>query len=227
MRSSKRIRAGLTALHDGDTCSEAIRSAARLYVRDGESLETFLEDLEAAHDALGLPPASTEMVKEASIAWADESLAVFDGEAFEDPLTGLATPGYARSRLRALYRTRPGRPDTTVPGAHAVIIVTLIESDPGSTQKLPIDAAFDQSLRLATVAETIRATFDRCEVVTALGNGRTLAVVARDQYLTNRIDELSWLLRRRLPVRCAPRVLAESLPETETDAYLMLDELSS
>ena len=214
----------LIHLPDHGLAGPAVREAARQYVRDGEPLATFLADLEFAYQVLNLPPPGTELVKQASIAWADEFLGEIDGIACADPLTGMATTEHARKHLRSLYRAHAE--DRTVLDAHALVIVSLFESHPRPVTDV-LEAAFQQSLRLATVADTLRSTFERCDVVTALDYGRVLAVVARDEFLQNRADELAWLLRRRLPVSSAPRVLVESMPVAEDEAVALLDDLGA
>lgn len=203
----------------------AVREAARQYVRDGEPLATFLADLEVAYQVLDLPPPSTELVKQASIAWADEFLGEVDGLAREDPLTGMSSAEHARMHLQSLYRSTGERPQSAV-DTHALVVVSLFEAHPRPATDV-LEAAFHQSLRLATVADTIRATFERCDVIAALDHGRVVAVVSRDELVMHRADEVAWLLRRRLPVSSAPRVLVEMLPPTEHRALALLGELGA
>jgi hypothetical protein len=131
--------------------------------------------------------------------------------------------------LSSLYRAAAAAgtsPSSAGPEGHALVVVSLVETcAPRETDVL--EAAFQQSLRLATVAETVRTTFHRCEVVTALDHGRVVAVVSQDEALVQQADELAWLLRRRLPVSSAPRVLIETMPPTEHQAIALLDALSA
>lgn len=205
----------------------ALREAARQYVVDGEPLATFLGDLELAHELLKLPPPSTDVVKAASLAWADEFLGRLDGVACENPLTGMSTGEHALVHLRTLYRTGDTARTARVLAGHALVIVSLFHLDPATPKAHDLETAFDESLKLATVAETIRATFERCDVIAALEGGRVLALVERDEFVENRVDELSWLLRRRLPISSVPRVLVEPMPETEEGACALLDELTA
>lgn len=211
---------------DVTNTGSALQEAARKYVGDGESLGTFLADLEVAYQALNHQPPSTEVVKQASIAWADEFLGRLDGIACEDPLTGMSSPEHARVHLRTLYRTGDAGRTMRVLDAHALVIVSLIDSDPTPKRDV-LEATFDLSLRLATVGEAIRSSFERCDVVASLDCGRVLAVVGRDEFLQNRAEELAWLLRRRLPVSSAPRVLVEPMPASETSACALLDDLTA
>jgi len=200
----------------------AIRDAARQYVADGESLATFLADLEIAHRALGVPPPSAESVKRASLAWSDEILATLNGVACEDPLTGLSTLEHARLHFRALYRLdEPGLP-SRVMDQFAVVLVSLLEVDRAPADELT--RAFDRALRLATVGELIRAAYDRCVVLAELPHGRVLAVVSADG--PESADQLARSLRRRLPISSAPRVLVEPLPATGEHADALLDRLA-
>lgn len=208
------------------TSGPALRAAARQYVGDGEALATFLDDLEFAHQALDLPPPSIDVVKAASLAWADEILGKLEGIACEDPLTGMSSAAHARVHLKALYRASDARAGADVLSAYRLVVVSMFESDPDPSRSHPLEAAFDQSLRLATVAEAVRLTFRRCDVVAPLQPGRVLAVVGREDGPDDRADELACLLRRRLPISCAPRVLVEPMPASEEGALALLETLA-
>jgi hypothetical protein len=223
-----------STLPENGLAGPALSEAARRYVRDGEPLSTFLADLEVAYQVLDLPPPSTALVKQASIAWADEFVGELGGIACEDPLTGMSSPEHARVHLSSLYRgVAPASADpagadpaSAGPEGHALVVVSLVETcAPRETDVL--EAAFRQSLRLATVAETVRTTFHRCDVITALDHGRVVAVVSQGEALVQQAEELAWLLRRRLPVSSAPRVLIETMPPTEHQAIALLDALSA
>ncbi|RNL78441.1 hypothetical protein [Nocardioides marmorisolisilvae] len=225
MRATDRTQHTPLALPSSGLAGPAVREAARQYVRDGEPLATFLGDLEVAYQVLNLPPPSLDLVKQASIAWADEFLGKLDGLACEDPLTGMSSAQHARVHLQSLYRScadRGEHPDD----AHALVIVSLVEACPTPEADV-LEAAFHQSLRLATISDTLRSTFARCDVVAALDHGRVLAVVSRDDSLAHRADELAWLLRRRLPVSSAPRVLVEPMPVAADQALALLDDLNA
>jgi hypothetical protein len=195
----------------------AIQEAARRYVADGEPLDAFLGDLEFAFHVLDLAPPSREVVKEASLAWADEILDTLASVACQNPLTGLSTLEHARDHVRALPRALTD---------YAVVVVSLLASDQPDARRDVLDEAFDQSLRLAVVGETIRSTFEGCDVVASRSQGRVLAIVRAHELLPERADELACQLRRRLPVRSAPRVLVEPLPPTEHLVLELLDDLA-
>jgi len=226
MRATDRPQQNPLHLPDSGLPGPAVREAARQYVRDGEPLATFLTDLEVAYQVLNLPPPNAELVKQASIAWADEFLGEFEGVAREDPLTGMSSAEHARAHLRTLYRAGGGDCTRELLDDRALLIVSLFESNPRPKIDV-LEAAFDQSLRLATVADTIRTTFDCCDVVAALDHGRVLAVVGCDEFVENRTDELAWLLRRRLPVSSAPRVRVEPMPADVEQAVAFLDDLTA
>lgn len=226
MRAPELPRLNPAHLRTDGLAGPAVRQAARQYVQDGEPLATFLTDLEVAFQALDLPPPSTAVVKQASIAWADEFLGGLEGLACRDPLTGMSSAEHARVHLRSLYRALGALDDGQAAELHALVVVSLIEANP-RTQTDPLDVAFHDSLRLATVADLIRTIFGHCEVVTALDPGRVLAVVSRDAELDDHADALAWHLRRRLPVSSAPRVLVEEMPPAEDQAIALLDALTA
>lgn len=222
MRAPEHSRLDPAHLRTPGLVGPAVREAARQYVRDGEPLATFLADLEVAYQVLALPPPSTDLVKQASIAWADEFLGGLEGIACRDPLTGMSSAEHARVHLRSLYRAL----DEHSVELHALVVVSLFEARPRRRAD-PLEEAFRDSLRLATIADTIRTTFDRCEVIASLDAGRVVAVVNRDELLDHHADELAWHLRRRLPVSSAPRVLVEAMPPAEDQAIALLDALTA
>ncbi|MFL6105751.1 MAG: hypothetical protein ACJ72L_02215 [Marmoricola sp.] len=90
--------------------------------------------------------------------------------------------------------------DVTAGGSHVLVVISAVAG------------VLREPWLVAQIAGTVRETFERCELITSLSNGRILAVVERDRFTENRIQETAWLLRRRLPSRFLPRIEALDLP---------------
>lgn len=194
-----------------------IREAARRYVADGEPLDAFLDDLEFAYYLLDLAPPSPEVVREASLAWADEILGILDRVACHNPLTGLSTLEHARRHLQVL-----GQGLTE----HAVVVVSLLGAASSGGRRDLLEAAFEESLRLAVVGETVRSIFEQCDLLVSLPHGRVLAVVRAGSSLEEQADTLARQLRRSLPISSAPRVRVTAMPPTEALVLELLEELA-
>lgn len=204
---------------------DAIRAAARFYAREREPLDALLGDLRAARDLLGLPQPTPEMIQTARTAWAAASVDDSVEDVHEDPLTGLTVAPHARERLRSLC-ARPEVGDLDAGGPYVLVVLTVLDAGMAEPPARPLDEALREPFLVALIAETVRLTFDRCELVTSLGVGQILAVVERDPFTENRIQELEWLLRRRLPVRFTPRIHALDMPGTETELFDVLAGLT-
>lgn len=203
---------------------DAIRAAARFYAREREPLDALLEDLRAARDLLGLPQATPEMIQSARNAWAAASADDSVEDVPEDPQTGLALAPHARARLRSLATRADGA--LGAGGPYVLVVLSVLDGVITEQPARPLDEALREPFLVTLIAETVRLTFDRCELVTSWGVGRILAVVERDRFTENRIQELEWLLRRRLPGRFTPRIHALDMPGTDTELFDVLAELT-
>ncbi|MFD6948977.1 hypothetical protein A6A08_02950 [Nocardiopsis sp. TSRI0078] len=139
-------------------CRRLGEARARLGTGIGQSLDglSVFTALAGWHS----PPLA--LVRALAEGWADAGPG---RESCQDPLTGLATAGYLRTRLGELYRsTGGGAPPAT--GYRLVVVVLGPAADP-----------WQRAARLSVLSHELCRFFTRGESVCLLGRGR-IAVVA-------------------------------------------------
>jgi hypothetical protein len=227
------------AVGDGRDATPSCARLGRARAEAGVGLDEALADLAALHTVLGpggaggpreegsargaeaVPAAGPfGLVRALALGWAEVACAPAGAGGCEDPMTGLVTLPYLRTRLGEVYREaeRLGVPAS---GAGAFVV-----TDPGElvpAAGVPPDLA--RLGRELTVAESVRAVFSGGETLCGLGPSRVLALVARGPDLAARVAALRRLLADRLPPVTRPaRVWVEGLPATVDAAYRLADE---
>jgi GGDEF domain-containing protein len=217
-------------VHGGDVGAVCTEIGCTL-ASDGASLPEALEALRQTYAlSTGFEP-SFEATRALTTSWTEASLQYLHALSCEDPLTGLASLAHVRSRLSEIYREADRR-GTNVAATHALVVVDVVprEADqpsPGST--------FDRVLRMAGVAECIRAVYSGGETLGRLGVGRAVAVVERATRLGSSVAVLRQLLAEwgggggrdegpATPPLC--RLWIEPLPVDNDAAGRLLDELA-
>ncbi len=118
------------ALVSGADAAAAIGRLAEARAEGGVGLREGLDDLFALYRTL--PPAAPPLplVRAFAECWADAAVVPVQSLTCEDPLTGLVSPAYLRTRLAEVYREaeRSGLPVTV---HHALLVV--LAAPPGST----------------------------------------------------------------------------------------------
>lgn len=173
----------------------------------GVGIGETLEDLGALYAALGHDEPPMRCVRALAEGWAESGVFGAAGLTSEDPLTGLTTVPYLRSRIAELYRG-DGAPDD----AYRLVIVDLA-------------ARLDPWKRIAwtiAVGHTLRRTFPGEETLTLLRPGRACALVP----LRPELELVSARLRRDVTTRHSARLTMERLPEDATGAARLLDRLT-
>jgi hypothetical protein len=174
---------------------------------------------EAARTGIdAVPPA---LLRALAVGWAEVACAPAAASGCEDPMTGLVTPAYLRTRLGEVYREaeRYG-----VPASAGWAFVVVEPGDP-QTGEVPLDLA--RLGRALTVAECARAVFSGGETLCALPPTRVLALVVREPELASRVAGLRRLLADRLPATGIPvRAWVEGLPATIDAAHRLVDDLA-
>lgn len=170
-----------------------------------------VDELAVDPDAL-VPPAH---VRALALGWAEQTSALVASSRVVDALTGLATPGYLRTRLGEVYAAGAA-------GEHALLVVALdLSGVRGPSRLVP----------LLLAARVLRAEFDAGQTLARLGSSRAAVLVADAE----RGRLAAGALRTRLLVaRClavdpsatAPvRVWAETLPATHRGACALVGRL--
>ena len=211
-------------LHDGDVvavCSEIGCAVAS----DGASLEECMEALRATYAVAKGQEPSFEACRALAVSWSEASLQYLHALSCEDPLTGLTSLSHVRCRLAEIYR-EADRQGTNVASSHALVVVDL---------RVRADAApelshhFDRVLRVAGVAECVRAVYSGGETLARLGQDRAVALVARDRDLGGGLAVLRRLLEDWAAHEAGQprtRVWVEALPVDNDSAGRLLDELA-
>jgi hypothetical protein len=211
---------------DGADLTEPIARLARSRAETGVGLGEALDDLCSLYEVLplGAPPAV--LVRVFAEAWADVGVEPIRSATCEDPLTGLTSAGYLRTRLAEIYREsdREGR---SVSSTHALVVVST--GAHGAVR-------WDGLLRRLALGECLRSVFSGGETLTALGSSAVVGLVTRTPLLTGMVESL----RRRLGDSDAgidvedaspggggaSRVWVEGLPDALPDAYELIEDLA-
>ncbi|NUT53810.1 MAG: GGDEF domain-containing protein [Saccharothrix sp.] len=216
-------------LDGGDACAELYRlGGAR--AEAGAGLAETLLDLAALHAVLSEPPGSTgvvspevdatpaRMLRSTALGWGDVMSRRSAACAADDPLTGLATAAYLRTRLREVYAEAraTGRQE------HVLVLVGL---------DLSRTAGWSRVVAMTLLADALKEVFDAGETVASLGPSVAGVLLRRDRHLPRAVANLRVLTADRLAVdpHVAPtgpvRVWLEELPPTCDEAVALLSGL--
>lgn len=220
-------RLGRARAEAGVGLDEAFADLAALHTvlgpggTDGLTPTRGAEAVCSAADAAGLPAVPPGLLRALALGWAEVACAPGGTGGCEDPMTGLVTPAYLRTRLAEAYREAERR------GSPASAASALLVTDPGKVDPVPgVPAELVQLGRELTVAESVRAVFSGGETLCALPPVRVLALVAREAHLASRVAALSQLLGGRLPPGRAVRIWVEGLPPTLDGVHRLMEELA-
>ncbi|WP_115944265.1 GGDEF domain-containing protein [Amycolatopsis thermalba] len=208
-----------------------IASLARARAAAGAGQDGALTDLAALH-AVTTPPGESgdlvspdvdalpaRLLRVAALAWADVAMDKLATTEVVDPLTGLPTASYLRTRLRELYR----RPGHQVSDDHTLLVVSV---------DLSAVSGWPRLTAMILIAEALRVVFDGGESIAKLGPSTVAAAVPRD----GRIAAKAVMLRRELHERLSvddqlepvgpPKIKLVRLPATHESACDLLQRLA-
>lgn len=210
------ILPGGRALSAGPELAQACGRLGRSRAEAGIGIAETIEDLAALFAVLdgGCPPLM--LVTSIAAGWAEEGLAQHWQSGCEDPLTGLATLSYLRTRLAEVYREAE-RLGTSPAATHRLVIIRLS----------PRPDAMDRVARAISLGHDLRAAFPGgdtlCgESLSAFASGPAIALVRARGDLPARYASLRRTIRlaRGAQLRMAP------LPALLTEALRLVDELA-
>ncbi len=216
-------------LGPGDPSAQLYR-LGKARAEAGAGLAETLLDLAALHAVLAEPPGSTGMVspnvdaiparmlRVTALGWGDVMSKQAGNCAADNPLTGLATAAYLRTRLREVYaETRTvGRQE------HVLVLVAL---------DLTRTSGWSRVVAMTLLADVLMEVFDAGETVASVGPSVACVLLRRDRHLARALANLRVLTADRLAVdpHIAPtgpvRVWLEELPETCEDAVALVADL--
>jgi hypothetical protein len=143
--------------------------------------------------------------------WAEESVSQFARGGCEDPLSGMATLPYLRSRLAEVYREAEQR-GTSPAETHRLLVVGLPRRpDPWRRLALPI-----------LVGRDLRAAFPGGETLALAKPGPAIALVPARRDLPLRYARL----RRNIQAAFGTQIRMTPLPGRLTEALRLVDELA-
>ena len=194
----------------------ACAGLGRSRARAGVGIAETIDDLAALFAVLGEgegrpwdPP--LRLVGAIAEGWAEESVSQFAHVGCEDPLSGLATLSYLRTRLAEVYReAEQGGPSPAE--THRLLVVGLPRHpDPWRRLALPI-----------LVGRDLRAAFPGGETLSLAKPGPAIALVPARSDLPLRYARL----RRNIQAAFGTQIRMTPLPGRLTEALRLVDELA-
>jgi hypothetical protein len=186
--------------------------------RDGRTLAESLDALATTSRLVRGTDPGFDDVRALSVAWSDTMLGYLNGLSCEDPLTGLASRAHLRSRISDLYRDAAGG---GVRETHALVVVAAPPRPDAASGR---DDVLTRAMRIAQLGDIARTVFAGAETIGHVAPGRVVVLAGRDERIGRRVG----LLRRMVDDSALPqtRVWIEGLPDTDTAAGSLLDELT-
>ncbi|GAA0933995.1 hypothetical protein [Nonomuraea longicatena] len=189
----------ITALHAGRGVLPACEALGAARARAGVGIGEGLSDLAALYASLGLSEPPFTAARAYAVGWTEASFAPITALCCEDPLTGLASPAYLRTRLAELYRgSRAER--------HRLVVAEPYEWPAGLTGRLA---------ELLTLARALRRAFPDGETLAQLAPARVGALARAGPALPGRVAGLH-----------PYRVSVEALPGGYEQALTLIRTLS-
>lgn len=212
----------------------ALRGLGAARASTGAGLAETLTDLAALHAALtgegqdeaglGAPDPDavpSRLIRLTALGWSDSALAPVRWAEAIDPLTGLATPSYLRTRLREVYQ----QAGAAGPGAPPDHVLALLA--PRSVEL----AGWSRVAPMVVIGDVLRAVFQDGATLALPGAAVAAVLAARDRALGRRLLVARALVDDRLAAvphlaGSAPvRVWLERLPSSYGRACDLLVDL--
>jgi hypothetical protein len=222
-----------------DVCRAVLGAAdtgAALYrlggarAESGAGLAETLLDLAALHAVLAAPPGAggmvspdvdavpARMLRVTALGWGEVVSAQAADCAADNPLTGLATAAYLRTRLREVYAE--GR--ATGRQEHVLVLAGLDLGRVGGWSRV---------VAMTLLADALREVFDAGQTLASIAPATACVLARRDRTLARVVTNLRLLTADRMAVdpHVAPvgpvRVRVQELPGTLAEATALITEL--
>lgn len=215
-----------------EAAETALAGLARARAAAGAGLAETLADLAALHAVLDhggdgfispdVDATPSRLLRMTALAWADVATDQLVHTEVTDPLTGLPSAAYLRTRLFEVYRGAAAR-ERPAAEDHVLLVVSL---------DLSTVAGFPRLTGMILVADALRAVFDSGQSVASLGPSVVAALVPKDDKVASHGVALRRALHERLSVDAQladlghPRVSAVRLPATHEMACDLLARLA-
>jgi hypothetical protein len=213
---------GVAACGDGGALTLACVRLGRSRAKAGIGIAETIGDLGALFEVLdgpGQPNSGPPLTLVCSVAegWAEEGMAQLSRGGCEDPLSGLATVPYLRTRLAEVYR-EAGQRGRSPASTHRLLVVSLPRRpDPWDRMALAILVGHD--LRTAFPGGETLCLARRNGLT---GSGPAIALVRERADLPMRYAKL----RRRIQDTFGAQIQMTRLPDALAGALRIVDELS-
>jgi hypothetical protein len=193
------VEPAVKAVREGRDLPRACWTLGLARARAGVGVAEGLDDLAALFAVSGLGEPTYEAVRSFASGWAEQSFAPMAELQCEDPLTGLVTVAYLRTRLAQLYR-----------GSAAGACLVVAE---------PSARAEELAERLATalnLATALRRAFPGDETLALLAPARVGVLARADDGLPGKVarlrsSDILYGRRPRVRVRPLPRAYGQAL----------------
>jgi hypothetical protein len=191
--------------------SRACESLGRARAQAGVGVAEAIADFAALYAVLdrGTPP--LHLVSSIAEGWAEEGLARHSQGQCEDPLTGLTTIPYLRTRLTELYRAADQL--GSIPASTHRLVVVRLPRRPDPWRRMAADILLGHDLR---------ATFPGGTLAQSPLSGAGFALVVTSGDFPARCARL----RRVAELGYGARTRTASLPVPLTEALRLVDELA-
>ncbi len=215
-----------------EAAETALAGLARARAAAGAGLAETLADLAALHAVLGhgddgfvspdVDATPARLLRTTALAWADVATDQLAHTEVTDPLTGLPSAAYLRTRLAEVYQAAAAR-ERPAAEEHVLLVVSM---------DLSTVAGFPRLTGMILVADALRAVFDSGQSVASLGPSVVAALVPKDEGVASHGVALRRALHERLSVDSQladagrPRVSAVRLPATHEMACDLLARLA-
>ncbi|WP_410630176.1 GGDEF domain-containing protein [Amycolatopsis sp. cmx-4-83] len=226
------VCAAVMAKGRAEAAETALAGLARARAAAGAGLAETLADLAALHAVLDhagdgfvspdVDATPSRLLRTTALAWADVATDQLVHTEVTDPLTGLPSAAYLRTRLYEVYQAAAAR-ERPAAEEHVLLVVSL---------DLSTVAGFPRLTGMILVADALRAVFDSGQSVASLGPSVVAALVPKDDRVGSHGVALRRALNERLSVDAQladagqPRVSAVRLPATHELACDLLAQLA-
>ncbi|MQA93386.1 MAG: hypothetical protein GEV11_01670 [Streptosporangiales bacterium] len=195
----------------GDDLRGPCELLGRARARAGVGIRETLGDLGALGDVLDWRDPPLRLITATAEGWVEAGLAVLVDGACEDPLTGLVTRPYLRTRLSELYREAEAEGIPPRYG-HTLVVAELEQhADP-----------WRRMARAIVFGDDLRTVFSGGETRSLLGMGKAAVLTPLGPRLEARMAEV----RDSVSDIPGSRVWLEELPATVTEALNLVEKLA-
>ena len=218
----------------GSDTEVPLTGLARARAVAGAGLAEVLGDIAALHAVLSDPGTEdgllapdvdalpAQLLRVTALAWAEVAMDQLAHIEVTDPLTGLPTAAYLRTRLGEIYRQAAVN-ERPVGEDHALLVIGL---------DLSTVSGWHRVTGMILLAEALRTVLDGGESIATVGPSTLVAVLPRDGGITSKAVQLRRAVHDRMAVddqlaeTGSPRIRLVRLPSTHDAACRLLRRLA-